>query len=456
MIRLKWKLTGMYLMISALAFFLAGVGISVNLKGPAGPGLAGIFLTALVLTAPLVYFIARGFSKRIDELNLGTKSLISELPKGFPDVGDELGELGENIYLVTRKLQSTIREVSQESNKMMAILTGMLEGVVALDHIGRIVLLNRAAGMMFGAGEAEVKGQYLTNLVRDHELGIRLLRVLEKGESTQYEFSLAGRVLRVLMSPVVSSQVVQGAVAVFQDITEIRRLEQIRTEFVANVSHELRTPLTSIKGFVETLLDGADEDPGVRERFLHIIHDETGRLQRLIEDLLTLSHLENKQRSGDGAASAAGAYDKVAQVLIPLARAKNIELRVEAPEDLPRVGMGEELLSQVFLNLMENGIKYTPPGGKVWLEVEEDGEGILIRVGDTGQGIPRESLARIFERFYRVDKARSREMGGTGLGLSIVKHIVEQAKGTLQVESELGRGTVFKIWVPQKTEDSPA
>ncbi len=455
MIRLKWKLTGMYLLISALGFFLAGVGITVELKGPLAPSLIGIFLTSMVLTAPLVHFIARGFSKRIDELNMGTKSLIAEMPKGFSGAGDELSELGENIYLVTRKLQSTIREVSQESNKMMAILAGMLEGVVALDHIGRIVLLNRAAGMMFGADEAEVRGNYLTNLVRDHGLGVRLLWVLEKSESTQYEFSLAGRVLRVLMSPVVSSQVVQGAVAVFQDITEIRRLEQIRTEFVANVSHELRTPLTSIKGFVETLLDGADEDPGVRERFLHIIHDETGRLQRLIEDLLTLSHLENKQKGGAGTASAAGAYNKVAQVLIPLARAKNIKLRVEVPEELPRVGMGEELLSQVFLNLMENGIKYTPPGGKVWLEVEESGGGILILVGDTGHGIPQASVSRIFERFYRVDKARSREMGGTGLGLSIVKHIVEQAKGKLQVESELGRGTVFKIWVPQETEDLP-
>jgi two-component system, OmpR family, phosphate regulon sensor histidine kinase PhoR len=239
---------------------------------------------------------------------------------------------------------------------------------------------------------------------------------------------------------------------VFQDATEIRRLEQMRTEFVANVSHELRTPLTSIKGFVETLLDGAHEDPEVRKRFLQIIYDETARLQRLIEDLLTLSNIENRRLASEVTADAVTAYNKIVQVLSPLAQAKNIDLTVNIAVGLPKVAMGNELLGQLFLNLLENGIKYTPAGGKVWLQVGEDHGYVAIEVGDTGPGIPTQSLSRIFERFYRVDRARSREMGGTGLGLAIVKHIVEQAEGKIQVESELGRGTLFKIWIPEFSE----
>lgn len=453
MVRLKWKLTGTYVVLSAFALFLAGVGVTVETKGQLNTPLVVIMFTCMVFTVPLAYYLARDFNKRVDELNLRTKSLITGMttPRGFSESGDELNELSENIYLLTRRLQSKIREVSRESNKTVAILASMLEGVVVMDHIGRIVLLNRSASAMLDFKEDETRNRYLTDMIRGAGLEEPVRRVLDKGEAIQHEFVFSGRTFRVLMSPVTASREVHGAVAVFQDLTEVRRLEQVRTEFVANVSHELRTPLTSIKGFVETLLDGAAEDPRVRERFLHIIHDETRRLQRLIEDLLTLSHLEAKRKTGSGTTSATAAYGRVAEVLERLARVKQIELRIDITPDLPSVEMGEELLSQVFLNLMENGIKYTPSQGQVWLEVRRDGDGLGIRIGDTGPGIPKESLSRIFERFYRVDKARSREMGGTGLGLSIVKHIVEQANGRLQVQSEVGKGTVFSVWVPTRT-----
>ncbi|HWJ02230.1 MAG TPA: ATP-binding protein [Verrucomicrobiae bacterium] len=450
MFKLKWKLTGMYLLLAGFVLFLAGVGIVVETSGRLAGGLLGIFSTALLLTVPLAYFLASGFANRINELIEGTKSLVTELsvPKGFQDAGDELGELGGNIYLVTRKLQSTIRDVSRESGKMAAILTSMIEGVVALDHVGRVVLLNRSAERMFGKGEAEVQGKYLAEMLRESELEQLVRGVLDRGETNQYEFVHDQRILRVLMSPVTISRLIQGGVLVFQDITEIRKLEQIRTEFVANVSHELRTPLTSIKGFVETLLDGADSDPEVRGRFLRIIYDETGRLQRLIEDLLTISHLENRRKISGEISSVVQAFNRVAQVLQPLALAKDIALDVRIPEGLPQVAIGEELLSQLFLNLAENSIKYTPTGGRVWLEIGAEEGQVRMDVGDTGPGIPEESLARIFERFYRVDRARSREAGGTGLGLSIVKHIVEQAQGKLHVESEVGRGTLVSIWLP--------
>jgi two-component system, OmpR family, phosphate regulon sensor histidine kinase PhoR len=454
MLKLKWKLTAIYLSLAALALFLGGVGVIVETKGLATQNLVPIMATALILTVPFAYASASALGKRIDALIEGTKALKEGIimPRGFSDTKDELGELGGNIYVVARKLQNTIRDVSKESNKMAAILTSMLEGVVALDHIGRIVLLNRSAMLMFNKQEDEVKGSYLRDLFKNTGFEENVHRVLDQGERINYEFVFSGRILRVLMSPVSSDGLLQGAVLVFQDATEIRRLEQMRTEFVATVSHELRTPLTSIKGFVETLLDGAHEDPEVRKRFLQIIYDETARLQRLIEDLLTLSNIENRRLASEVTADAVTAYNKIVQVLSPLAQAKNIDLTVNIAVGLPKVAMGNELLGQLFLNLLENGIKYTPAGGKVWLQVGEDHGYVAIEVGDTGPGIPTQSLSRIFERFYRVDRARSREMGGTGLGLAIVKHIVEQAEGKIQVESELGRGTLFKIWIPEFSE----
>ncbi len=450
MVKLKWKLTGTYLALATLGLFLTAVGVIVETKGQVGTNLVAIVITALTLTCPFAYVAAAALGKRINDLIEGTKALNEGviIPRDFSDSNDELGELGGNIYLVARKLQKTICDVSRESNNMAAILTSMLEGVVALDHIGRIALLNRSAMHMFNIQEEKVKGSYLRDLFIDAELETYVHRVLDRGEELKYEFVHSGRMLRVLMSPVRSDELVQGAVLVFQDFTEIRRLEQVRTEFVANVSHELRTPLTSIKGFVETLLDGADEDPEVRKRFLQIIFDETGRLQRLIEDLLTLSHIENRRLASKGAADAEIAYNKIVQLLTPLAQAKNINLSANIKPGLPKAAIGDELLGQLFLNLLENGIKYTPVGGRVWLQVEEAQGCMVIKVGDTGQGISAASLPRIFERFYRVDRARSREMGGTGLGLAIVKHIVEQAEGRLHVESEPGQGTLFTIWIP--------
>jgi len=227
----------------------------------------------------------------------------------------------------------------------------------------------------------------------------------------------------------------------------------MRTEFVANVSHELRTPLTSIKGFVETLLDGAAEDPSLRERFLKIIQAETLRLQRLIEDLLTLAHFEGRDnRSGlgsDKVSCVQEAYETIKPVILSFAQAKGIRVEVDLPETIPPLLIGENLLSQLLLNLLENAVKYTTEG-RVWLRAYVGQEYIHLEFGDTGCGIPEEMLPRIFERFYRVDKARSREEGGgTGLGLSIVKHMLEGIGGKISVTSQLGVGTVFTCDLPR-------
>ncbi|MDA8442865.1 MAG: ATP-binding protein [Peptococcaceae bacterium] len=450
MIKLKWRITGSYLALTCSALLVTWSGITLGGKVLTGRGVMLSVSAAIVLTFILAYALARSFAGRIHDLAEDTNSLLVGLRVRTNVVGkgDELKLLGNNINAAARQFQAALEEVSQEKNKMAAILSGMLEGVIALDQTGKIVLLNDSAASMFGKQQGELNGKYFVNICPDVELEQHIRNVLNQGIPSHHEFDFQGRILRVLMSPVTAAQTVQGAVLVFQDVTAVRGLEQVRTEFVANVSHELRTPLTSIKGFAETLLDGADANPEVRQRFLQIIHAETARLQRLIEDLLTLSHLESRPRSALTVASVSGAYQRIADVLTSLAKAKNISLHVALDANLPFVEIGEELLSQIFLNLLENGIKYTPAGGKVWLEVSCGQDQVVIQVGDTGPGIPADSLPRIFERFYRVDRARSREMGGTGLGLSIVKHIVERADGQLSVSSQLGEGTVFTVNLP--------
>ena len=349
-------------------------------------------------------------------------------------------------------MEIVVKRGSQEANKMEAILTGMQEGVVALDQVGRIVLVNRAAEKFFNRRQEEVKLKYLIALVEHQELDNLVSEGLVGGPPGKTEFTLDHRTLRVQVSPIFAEEGhSRGAVIVCYDITELRRLEQVRTEFVANVSHELRTPLTSIKGFAETLLDGAAEVPLFRERFLKIIQGETQRLQRLIEDLLTLSHIENRDNRrvdhGRGQSLIQDAYEKIRPIIESYAEAKAISLEIELDSELPEVALGGDLLSQVLLNLLENAVKYTSEG-RVWLRGKLVEGQVYLEFGDTGSGIPEDSLPRIFERFYRVDKARSREQGGTGLGLGIVKHILEGCDGKIEVASQLGVGTVFTCVLP--------
>jgi len=330
----------------------------------------------------------------------------------------------------------------------------MQEGVVAVDHAGQVVLVNSAAESIFERQETNGELNSLLELTYDSELE-HLIRKVLSGEqlSATRENHIAQRTVQIQINPILSGQgQINGAVIVIHDVTELRRLEQMRTDFVANVSHELRTPLTSIKGFVETLLDGAAEDPILRERFLKIIQAETLRLQRLIEDLLTLAHFEGRDNhpgiSSDKVSYVQKAYETIKPVIQSFAQTKGIRVEVDLPETLPPVLIGENLLSQLLLNLLENAVKYTTEG-RVWLQVQVGLETIHLEFGDTGCGIPQEMLPRIFERFYRVDKARSREQGGTGLGLSIVKHMLEGVGGKISVTSQLGVGTVFACDLPR-------
>ncbi|WP_425807075.1 two-component system histidine kinase PnpS [Desulfitobacterium sp. Sab5] len=447
---IKWKIFGIYLAGSSLSLFLFWLGERA-ISGETFYFDFTTFILALLLPAGVIYYLAAKLNQRLKKLNSTAQSIAQGDFTGvyLPDSSDELGQLGTEMISLAQQFKVNAQKNSQEAQKIEAIVTGMQEGVVALDQVGRVVLVNAAAEEIFGFPEDKVKGKYLTEAQGYNVLEELVRETLEKGQFGSTELILNAKNVRVQISPYLGEPTrPRGAVIVCHDVTELRRLEQIRTEFVGNVSHELRTPLTSIKGFVETLLDGAAEIPEHRERFLKIIQTETLRLQRLIDDLLTLSRIENRRgESETSLSSIQEAYEKIKPVIESYAEAKGLELIVNIPPDLPPVEMGIDLLSQVLLNLLENAVKYTNQG-KIWLSVSYENSFVHLEFGDTGCGIPEHDLPRIFERFYRVDKARSREQGGTGLGLSIVKHIVEGSKGRIKVASRLGSGSVFSCDLP--------
>lgn len=456
MMSIKWRLTGLFLGMTGLSLLLFWVGESVRIASNMQRIDFGVIFLAVCLPAGAVYFYTSQLSRRMEKLYFATQ----RIARGdfehihLSDSTDELGQFTTELNSLSRHVEMMVQNGTQEAHKMETILAGMQEGVVAVDHVGRVVLVNSAAERIFERQGTNRELKYLLELTYDSELEHLIRKVLSGQQlSATRETHIALRTVQSQINPILSGQgQIRGAVIVIHDVTELRRLEQMRTEFVANVSHELRTPLTSIKGFVETLLDGAAEDPSLRDRFLKIIQAETLRLQRLIEDLLTLAHFEGRDnRTGMSSGKVSyvqKAYETIKPVILSFAQAKGIMVEVDLPENSPPLLIGENLLSQLLLNLLENAVKYTTEG-RVWLHAHVGQEHIHLEFGDTGCGIPEEMLPRIFERFYRVDKARSREQGGTGLGLSIVKHMLEGMGGKISVTSQLGVGTVFTCDLPR-------
>lgn len=338
------------------------------------------------------------------------------------------------------------------------VLDCMIEGLLVLGGDGRVREVNRALRGLFRLA-GDVRGRTLLEVLRRHELEELSERARAEGQALGLELEVNGSDSRVLQVNATTFDDVEGAgpgvILVFHDVSRLKELEGGRRDFVANVSHELRTPLSLIKGYVETLIDGARSDPEVGLRFLRIIEKHANRLTFLIEDLLTISQLEsgrlvlNRQR-GELHPLAA----RVLEDLGARAKAREAQLVNEVPEGL-EVRADFDRLQQVLFNLVDNAVKYGRTGGRVVLGAARRPEAAQVElwVADDGPGIPKESLDRVFERFYRVDAARSREQGGTGLGLSIVKHIVLAHGGSVRVESDLGRGAVFRIQLPAEAED---
>jgi two-component system phosphate regulon sensor histidine kinase PhoR len=364
---------------------------------------------------------------------------------------------------MTDRLRLQIEELSEDRSQLLAMLTSMVEGVMVLDYRGRVLQVNPALERMFDVKGAEARGRHCHDVFGHSRLNTLVSTILTTRTAQEDEITLAdsGRCLHIEASSAGGERENEACIVlVFHDITDLRRLEKIRKDFVANVSHELRTPLTSIKGYVEALLDGAKDDPATSVRFLDIILKQTDRLNLILEDLLQLSKIESGQVVlKHESLFLPSVVDRTLSMIKPLADKKGHQLISHIAPDLPLVAGDEERLGQVLTNLLDNAVKYTPEGGKITvaahlvpedLTSESAPRMVELSVTDTGIGIPEEDRPRVFERFYRVDKARSRELGGTGLGLAIVKHLVEGHGGQVWAEGNLPTGSRFVVRLPVK------
>jgi two-component system, OmpR family, phosphate regulon sensor histidine kinase PhoR len=365
---------------------------------------------------------------------------------------DEFGRLARAFSEMANRIEEKVGELSRERTQLATILSALVESVVALDHLGRVLFLNPAAERLFGVRSADAKGRPFLEALRHSALNQVLVDALKRKEPVLTEITLHApeeRILSVQALPVNYGETETGVLAALHDITELRRLERMRQEFVANASHELKTPLTAIKGFVETLLEGAIDDPKHNREFLETIQEQSNRLMRLIEDLLDLSAIEAKRVEYRFEPTVVSdVIERIFKGLEPMAKAKKVRLINQLASDLPRVRADREKLGQILMNLIDNGIKFNKPDGTVRLSAQIKNGFLEVTVADTGMGIATEDLPRVFERFFRTDRSHSHDIAGTGLGLAIVKHLVENHQGKAAADSRLGEGSTFRFTLP--------
>ena len=418
-----------------------------------------IFLGGLLIAVFAIgisfYFSSR-FNRPIEEMKKGAVrfakgELKDKLP--IPNI-EELASLAEAMNEMAAHLDERIDSEVSQRNEKDAILSSMIEGVLAVDLEEKILSINEAATGLLGIKPENAYGRQIQEMVRNSELENFVRKTLSSKIPLEDEIALGGpheRYLQLHGTALRDTQNNQiGALIVLNDVTRIHRLENMRKDFVANVSHELKTPITSIKGFVETLLDGAYKDPKDAKRFLGIISKHTDRLNSIIEDLLSLSRLEEEKEGKISLkeSSLKNVLKTAIQVCETKSKTKNIEVALDCPEEV-QVRINPPLLEQAIVNLLDNAIKYSENHTKVEVSAYPNDKEISISVKDEGYGIDQLHLPRLFERFYRVDKSRSRDLGGTGLGLAIVKHIVNVHKGSINVESSLNKGSIFTIHLPK-------
>jgi two-component system phosphate regulon sensor histidine kinase PhoR len=370
-----------------------------------------------------------------------------------PDT-DELAALAESLNLLASQLEERGHAIGRKGHEQEAVLASMAEGVLAVDSEERVISLNRAAAALVGGRQTDMRGRNLQEVVRNADLRRFASRALESSEPIEDDLVLLGdreKILHVRGTALRDSDGRSvGAVIVLGDVTEFRLLERLRRDFVANVSHELKTPIASIKGFVETLLDGALDNREDAVRFLKIVAGQADRLNSIIEDLLSLSKIERSEEAADLKLEPTD-VKQVLEAAINDCQTKASERRIHVRltcDDRLQATANSPLLEQAVVNLLDNAIKYSEPGSAVRIVSERSASEVTIAVVDHGCGIEAEHLPRLFERFYRVDRARSRKLGGTGLGLAIVKHIVAAHHGRITVESDFGAGSTFTIHLP--------
>ena len=388
----------------------------------------------------------------------------------------ELRDLGTALDDMRRQVQKHIGQITLEKSRLEAVLTSITEAILVTDQSGRILMGNRIFEKLFGVSDA-IEGRMPIELVRHRDVQDAIDQTLKTRQAVFLDLTRSDdreRHFDVQIAPILQDDHIAGSVTIFYDITELRRLERMRKDFVANVSHELRTPLTTIKGCASTLADGALDDQEASQRFVQMINTHADRLHNLVENILDLSRIESGAMPLETSVySIQELVNSVVGQIRPLAREKTLAIEVNIKENV-QVQCDRKLIEQALLNLLDNAVKYTPEGGKIWIQTRdfkqvenvdenrrnghEKGENatqtrtrrIALEVRDTGIGVPLSDMDRIFERFYRVDKGRSRAMGGTGLGLSIVRHIMDAHGERIYVESEQGKGSTFGLTLPRK------
>jgi len=418
---------------------------------------ASLVVVFIVGVISLVYF--RRLAARIERLTHFSQRIAEGDFRPLPVDGpqDELADLAGSLNETAARMDQTIRSLSGERNRSSAILRSMVEGVAVIDAQERLVFFNRAFSEILNLEPASIEGRAIIEVVRNSDLLSLMRRALggEEGLRTDMAVGIVQqRTFSVTATPVQAMDAnppgaggkLSGAVVVLHDVTELRRLERVRQDFVANVSHEFKTPLTAIQGFAETLLAGALEDPEHNRRFLEIIRDHAARLAALTNDLLKLARIEaGKLEVEFGPVNLLEIVERCAETTLLKASRKQIALEADVPQGFPAVRGDAGLLHEVLQNLLDNAVQYTPAGGRIRVSASAGAREAVVTVEDTGIGIPLADQERIFERFYRVDAGRSREAGGTGLGLSIARHIIEAHGGRLWVESEVGHGSKFSF-----------
>jgi two-component system phosphate regulon sensor histidine kinase PhoR len=415
----------------------------------------GVLVLALA-AALFSYLLSRRIARPLEELKAGAERFAegdfqAPLPLGE---SEEVGALVNALRRMAGRLDERLAKVIQQRNEQETMLASMVEAVIAVDTDEKVIGLNRAAAALFGIDPSRTHGKPLPEAIRNPEIRTLAANALAASAPVEGEITIYGADERILQAHGTGLKDAAGrkigVLLVLYDITRLRRLERVRRDFVANVSHELKTPITAIKGFVETLAGGALENKEDAARFLAIIEKHVDRLDTIIEDLLILSRVEQETVSADTVLERKPVGDvllSAVEVCRPMARTRNIEIRLNA-EDRVVCEINTRLLEQAVVNLIDNAIKYSDPGSAVDVRLRRVGAEAVITVEDRGCGIERQHLPRLFERFYRTDRARSRDLGGTGLGLAIVKHIALVHGGRVGVESEPGEGSVFSIHLP--------
>ncbi len=418
----------------------------------------GISLLILAVAGGASLLLFRKVSRRIERLkNFSGRVAEGDFrPLPLDQSRDELADLSSTMNETALKLDRTIQTLTEERNQSSAVLASMEEGVAVIGNDQRIVYCNNAFCRAASVPNVSCAGRPVSELIRHSDILSIFQKAITGKETIHGEVvvgSIRTRSYAVTSGPIQTGGTTMGAVMVLHDITEIRRLERARRDFIANISHEFKTPLTAIQGFAETLLGGALDDAQNRTRFLEIIREHALRLGRLTDDLLKLAQIEAGQmRREERPVSVSGIIDPCVEVTRIKADKKGLSLEVDYGENLPQLSGDIQSFQEILQNLLDNAVRYTPPGGKIHVTAAVDGSDVVLSVADTGIGILKADQDRIFERFYRADAARSRESGGTGLGLSIVRHLVEANGGRIRVESEVGQGSTFYVCLPYRVE----